>query len=226
MFPLFRCSLALALTLGVAAPVFADPPLEPAACKVRGAKRVLVGRFQFTLEEFKAFKQGNLFATHPPGATPNGRTAHKRATLADLVAAMEASRGNARRPSANGSEDAPRTKIACGPKHIDAWCGIVDDWHYAALLARQMCNSPEIGNGEAYFKADAGYTAFNDSANHHALFEATPSVVATNQNPNIVDDGNIVLEGSCYVCTSRRSVDSATAIPRGPVKAREPAKGD
>lgn len=218
MFNSLRCLLGLALMLGFAAPVLADDPVEPASCKLRGAKRVFVGNFQFTLAELNAYRQTHRFATRPPGASAIARTAYKRATLADLIAAMEKSQRNARLSVANGSEHGPIIGAPIDEKEPDAWCGIVDDWHYSALLARQICNSPQIGNGQAYFKADASYTAFNDKDNHHGSYKAVA-------NQNAVGS-DIVLHGSCYVCTGGRSIGTATAIPRVPVKAREPAKDD
>lgn len=218
MFNSLRCLLGLALMLGVAAPVLADDPAEPAACKVPGAKRVVVGRFQLTLADLNAYKQAHPFASRPPGARANARIAYKRATLADLIAVIEKPQRTARLPGANGSQHGPISGIPVGEKQPDAWCGIVDEWHYSALLARQMCNSLPGGNGQAYFKADPAYTAFNDTANHHTSYKAVASQNAVG--------GDFVLEGDCYVCTSVRSVSTETLIPRDRIKVQEPAKGD
>ena len=213
MFHLFRCSLALALMLGVAAPALADPPLEPAACTVPGAKRLTVGKFQITLQQFNTFKQEHRFPVRQAATRAGPGNACKKTTLANLVKTIGSAPGNTQKTSTGGVK-------------IDLqWCGIVDDWQHVALMAYQSCNTPTLGNGKAYFKADPSYTAFNDSANHHSLFKATPNVAATSQNPNIADD-TIVLEGSCYVCQSGRSVGTSTSVPRDQVKAQEPAKGD
>lgn len=212
---LFRCLLGLALMFGIAAPALADDPAEPASCKAPGAKRVVVGRFQITLAQFNTFKQQHPFPVRQAADRTGAGKICRKTTLANLITAVGDAPGHTQKLASTG-----------GGKIDVQWCGIVDDWHHSALLARQICNSPEIGNGQAYFKADSSYTAFNDAANHHTLFKATPSVVATSQNPNIVDDDTIVLEGSCYVCTSRRSVDAAAALPRNQIKTQEPAKGD
>lgn len=216
MFNSLRCLLGLALMLGVAAPVLADDPAEPAACKVRGAKRVVVGRFQFTLADLNAYRNVHPFATHPPGASATAKAAQKRATLADLIAVVDKPQRTARLSGANGSQHGPISGIPVVEKHPDAWCGIVDEWHYSALLARQMCNSLPGGNGQAYFKADPAYTAFNDTANHHTSYKAVASQNAVG--------GDFVLQGDCYVCTSGRSVGTATALPKDQIKAQEPAK--
>lgn len=207
MFNSLHCLLGLALMLGFTAPALADDPVEPASCKLRGAKRVFVGNFQFTLADLNTYKHAHRFATRPPGARANARTAYKRATLADLIAASEKKGRNAQKVGLPDNES-----------HDEPWCGIVDDWHYSALLARQICNSLPGSNGQAYFQADPAYTAFNDTANHHTSYKAVA-------NQNAVG-GDIVLHGSCYVCTGGRSIGTATATPRIPVKAREPAKDD
>ena len=207
MFNSLRCLLGLALMLGVAAPALADNPAEPATCKAPGAKRVVVGKFQFTLAELNAYRKVHPFATRPPGASAIARSAYKRATLADLIATIEKNGRNAQKISLPNNES-----------HIEPWCGIVDDWHYSALLARQMCNRLPGGNGQAYFKADPAYTAFNDTANHHSSYKAVASQNAVG--------GDFVLQGDCYVCTSGRSIGTATAIPRDQVKVQPPKKGD
>lgn len=203
----FRCLLSLALLLGIATPALADTPFEPASCKVRGAKRIVVGRFQLTVGELNTFKQSHRFAARPPGAKANARTAHKRATLADLIAAINTTPGRTQKTSLPNDES-----------HIEPWCGIVDNWHYAALAAYQECNSPEASNGNAYFKADNSYSGFNDTLNHHALYQPVA-------NLNLADS-DIVLEGSCYVCSSTRSAGTATAIPRSQIKLPTPVKED
>jgi hypothetical protein len=204
-----RCLLGLALMLGVAVPALADPPIEPAACKAPGAKRVTIGRFQFTLQQFHAFKQARPFATHPPGMPAKARTAYRRATLAEMIAASEKSRNSTRKINVPG-----------GSEHHDdgPWCGIVDEWHYMALMVYEHCNSPTLGKGQAYFTADAKYAAFNHTADHHALFKPSSAQNAAGSD--------IVLEGNCYVCRSGRSVGGATAVPREQIRAREPVKGD
>ncbi|GEM_PF-1490559 len=218
MFNPLRCLLGLALMLGVATPALADNPAEPASCKAPGAKRVVVGRFQFTLAQLNAYRNVHPFATRPPGASAITKTALKRATLADLIAVVDKPQRTARLPVANGSEHGPIPGIPVNDKEPDAWCGIVDEWHYSALLARQMCNRLPGGNGQAYFKADPAYTAFNDTANHHSSYKAVASQNAVG--------GDFVLQGDCYVCTSGRSIGPATAIPRDQVKVQPPKKGD
>lgn len=215
MFNSLRCLLGLALMLSVAAPVLADDPAEPASCKVPGAKRVVVGRFQITLAQFNTFKQEHSFPVRQVANRTGAGKMCRKTTLANLITAVGNAPGHTQKAASTG-----------GGKMDVQWCGIVDDWHNAALMAYQSCNDPAQGNGQAYFKADPSYTGFNDAANHHALFKATPSVVASSQNPNIVDDGTIVLEGNCYVCKSGRSVGTATGLPKDQIKAQEPAKGD
>ena len=100
-------------------------------------------------------------------------------------------------------------------RHPDSWCGIVDEWHYAALTARQECNALAGSNGNAYFRANPGYTAFNDPNNHHGLFKLDGR-----------QDSEIVLEGSCYVCSTAVSVGTATAIPREQTLVPTPEKKD
>ncbi|MCC7249053.1 MAG: hypothetical protein IT473_10565 [Lysobacter sp.] len=218
MFNSLRCLLSLALMLGVAAPALADDPAEPATCKARGAKRVVVGEFQFTLAQLNAYRNVHRFATRPPGASAIAKTEHKRATLADLIAVIDNPQRNARLSVANSGEHGPITSVPIDEKGPDAWCGIVDEWHYSALLARQICNSLPGSNGQAYFKADPAYTAFNDTANHHTSYKAVASQNAVG--------GDFVLHGDCYVCTSGRSIGPATAIPRDQVKVQPPKKGD
>lgn len=203
MFNPLRCLLGLALMLGVATPALADNPVEPAACKAPGAKRVLVGTFEVTRTGLSAYMEAHPFALHPPGIRGNARSAYKRATLADLVAVTRKSTAKAR---------------IAGPKHVKIdppWCGIVDDWHYLALKAHEQCNRPGVGNGNAYFVADPIYTTFNHPTNHHGRLLSSAQ-----------HSGDIVLHGNCYVCTSGRSVGTATALPKDQIKAQEPAKGD
>ncbi|MES2672537.1 MAG: hypothetical protein V4673_19240 [Pseudomonadota bacterium] len=200
----YRCLLSFALLLGIASPVLADTPFQPTSCKLRGAKHVFAGKVQLTRDELNTFKQLHRFATHPPGA--NARTVPKKATLADLIAAIN------RTPSGTQRTTLP------GKDHIQPWCGIVDNWHYAALAVHQKCNSQETGNGNAYFKADSNYSAFNDSLNHHVLYQPDAD--------SSLADGDIVLEGSCHVCSSTRSAGTATALPRGQIKLPTPVAVD
>lgn len=202
----FRFMLPLLLMLGVATPAWADTPFEPASCKARGAKRIVVGRFQLTVGELNAFKQTHRFATRPPGAKANARTVYKSATLGDLIAVINRTPARARKSIVPNHETLP-----------DAWCGIVDNWHYAALAAYRQCNSQAASNGNAYFKADNSYTAFNDTLNHHALYQPVANIS--------VADSDIVLEGSCYACLSTRSAGAATAIPRGQIQLPTPVEG-
>ena len=139
----YRCLLSFALLLGIATPALADTPFKPASCKVLGAKHVVAGRFQLTVGELNTFKQSHPFATRPPGANVNARIEPKKATLADLIVAINTTPGSTQKTTLPGK---PR---------IWAYCGIVDNWHYAALAAHQKCNSQETGNGNAYFKADS-----------------------------------------------------------------------
>lgn len=196
----YRCLLSFALLLGIATPALADTPFKPASCKVLGAKHVVAGRFQLTVGELNTFKQSHPFAARPPRAkaNANARTVLKSATLADLIAAINTTPGSTQKTTLPGK---PR---------IWAYCGIVDNWHYAALAAHQKCNSQETGNGNAYFKADSSYSAFNDTLNHHVLYQPVANLSLA--------DNDIVLEGSCYVCSSTGSVGTATAIPRGQIK--------
>lgn len=194
----YRCLLSFALLLGIATPALADTPFQPTSCKVLGAKHVVAGRFQLTVGELNALKQSHPFAARPPrakaNANANARTVLKSATLADLIAAINTT---------------PGTSLP-DKDHIWAYCGIVDNWHYAALAALQKCNSQETGNGNAYFKADSSYSAFNDTLNHHALYQPVANLSLA--------DSDIVLEGSCHVCSSTGSVGTATAIPREQIK--------
>jgi hypothetical protein len=200
----FRCLLSLALLLGIATPAWADSPSEPASCKLRGAKRIVVGRFQLTAGELNTFKQSHRFAEHPPRGTPSARI--KRANLADLIAVISAT------PSRTQKSIVPNQE-----SHIEPWCGIVDDWHYAALAAYQQCNSsPGASNGNAYFKADNSYSGFNDTLNHHALFQPVANLSLA--------ESDVVLEGNCYVCSSIRSVGNATAIPRNQIQPPKPVE--
>ena len=201
-----RFILSLAMTLGIAAPALADPPLEPSACNVRGAKRVAIGSFHFTAGELRDFRLQHPFATQRPGAKANARKECKRATLPELISVIGMTPNKARNIVNSGE----------GPKP-ELWCGIVDEWLYAALQAQQYCNSPSLGNGNAYFKVDASYSDFNNTDNHHLLYKPNASLVHA--------DSDIVLEGSCYVCTVR-SIGTATAIPQDQIKVRTPAKGD
>ena len=203
----FRFMLPLLLMLGVATPAWADTPFEPASCKARGAKRIVVGRFQLTVGELNAFKQTHRFATRPPGAKVNARTAYKRATLGDLIAVINTTPASARKSIVPNHETPP-----------DAWCGIVDNWHYAALAAYKQCNSQGASSGNAYFKADNSYTAFNDTLNHHALYQPVANVS--------VADSDIVLEGDCYVCSTIRSPGTATTTPRSQITLPTPVKED
>lgn len=203
----YRCLLSFALLLGIATPALADTPFKPASCKVRGAKQVVAGRFQLTVGELNTFKQSHPFAARPPGANANARTVLKRAVLGDLIAAINTTLGSTQ-----------KTNLPNDENHIEAWCGIVDNWHYAALAAHQKCNSQGTGNGNAYFKADSSYSAFNDTLNHHALYQPVANLSLA--------DNDIVLEGSCYVCSSTGSVGTATAIPRGQIKLPTPVVVD
>ena len=194
----YRCLLSFALLLGIATPALADTPFKPSSCKLRGAKHVFAGNVQLTLDELNAFKESHPFATRPPGANVNARIAPKKATLADLIVAINTTPGSTQKTTLPGK---PR---------IWAYCGIVDNWHYAALAAHQKCNSQETGNGNAYFKADSSYSAFNDTLNHHDLYQPVANLSLAGSD--------IVLEGSCHVCSSTGSVGTATAIPREQIK--------
>lgn len=203
----FRYLLSLALLLGIATPALADTPLEPASCKVPGARRIVVDRFRITVGELNAFKQTHRFATRPPGATAQARTADKRATLGDLIAVISTTPGSARKSIVPNDENPP-----------DDWCGIVDNWHYAALVAYQQCNSQGASNGNAYFKADTSYDTFNDTQNHHARYQPFANVSLA--------DNDIVLEGDCYICWTTRSAGTATTIPRSQIKVLTPVEED
>ena len=204
----YRCLLSFALLLGIATPAWADTPFKPSSCKLRGAKHVFAGNVQLTLDELNAFKESHPFATRPPGAkdnanaNANARTVLKSATLADLIAAINTT---------------PGTSLP-DKDHIQPYCGIVDNWHYAALAAHQKCNSQETGNGNAYFKADSSYSAFNDTLNHHDLYQPVANLSLAGSD--------IVLEGSCHVCSSTASVGPATAIPREQIKLPTPVVVD
>ncbi len=207
----FRYIFSLALMLGIATPAWADSPVEPASCQAIGAKRIVVGRFVLKAVDVNAFKQAYSFPTHPPGAktNPNARTAYRRATLAELVTTIRKMLGNSTQ----------RVGLPNNENHNPPWCGIVDDWQYAALAAYQQCNnSMGASYGNAYFKADDSYGAFNDTQNHHALYK---QVVNTSHGT-----GDIILEGDCYVCSTKRSVDTATTIPRSQIKVPMPVKED
>lgn len=202
----FRCLLSLALLLGIATPAWADSPFEPTSCKAPGAKHVVVGRFQITVGELNTFKQSHRFAEHPPRGTANARARTKRADLAQLIAVINATPVRTQKSIVPNDES-----------HIEPWCGIVDDWHYAALAAYQQCNSPEASNGNAYFKADNSYSGFNDTLNHHAMYQPVANLSLA--------ESDIVLEGNCYVCSSIRSVGTATAIPRSQIQLPRPVEG-
>ena len=203
----YRCLLSFALLLGIATPALADTPFQPASCKLRGAKHVFAGNVQLTLGELNTFKQLHRFAVLPPGAKANARTVLKSATLADLIVAINTTPGSTQNTSLPNDENG-----------IMAWCGIVDNWHYAALAVHRKCNSPGTGNGNAYFKADSSYSAFNDTLNHHVLYQphANSSLAVS----------DIVLKGSCNVCSSTISVGTATALPRGQIKLPTPVAVD
>ena len=203
----FRCLLSLALLLGIATPAWADSPFEPTSCKAPGTKRVVVGRFQITAGELNTFKQSHRFAEHPPRGTANARARTKRADLAQLIAVINATPVRTQKSIVPNDES-----------HIEPWCGIVDDWHYAALAAYKQCNSQGTSNGNAYFKADNSYTAFNDTVNHHSLYQPVANMSLA--------DSDIVLEGDCYVCSTTRSIGPATTIPRGQIKLPTPLKED
>jgi hypothetical protein len=201
MMTVSRCLLSLVLTLGFAVPALADPPPEPTTCKIPAAKHMAIGRFQVTHGELNDFKMQHVFPARPPGARRHARTAYRRATLAELVAARAKAPGRStqRDSLANG-----------GVKKIYEWCGIVDNWHYAAMKAQDECDSLAGSTGTAYFKADSSYVEFNDADNHHALYSLDASKSQT--------ASNIVLEGSCNICMNTRSTGTATAVPIDPIK--------
>lgn len=205
----FRFMVSLALMLGVSAPALADQAIEPASCKQRGAKRIVIGRFQITAGQLSAYKQAHPFAEQPPRAAGMAvaRSPVKRANLAELLAVVNATPGSAQ-----------KTTVPNQGSHIDPWCGIVDDWHYSALAAYQQCNNPSAGSANAYFKADASYTGFNDALNHHALYKPAASLSQS--------DSDIVLEGDCYVCSTTRTVGPATTLPKDQIRLPTPVKGD
>lgn len=189
----FRFMLSLALTLGIAAPAMADPPLVPPACKLRGAKRITIANFHFTKTDLETYRTQNVILPPMKKRCPPGSN-RRRATLTDVLQPGNPSGGKTQR-------NTPDTNTV-------AWCGIVDNWLYAAKNAYEYCNKSTLGNGNAYFVVTAPST-FNDTDHHHDLYTT-------------YDDG---LTGSCYVCTDVRSTGTATA-PKDQIKLPTPAKGD
>ena len=207
----FRYMFSLALMLGIATPAWADSPVEPASCQAIGAKRIVVGRFVLKASDLNAFKQAYSFPTHPPGGktNANARTAYRRATLAELVATIRRMPGNSTQ----------RVGLPNIESHDAPWCGIVDEWQYAALAAYQQCNnSPGASNGNAYFKVDTSYGAFNDTLDHHARYNQV--VNASHAT------GDILLAGDCDVCSTKRSAGTATTIPRSEIQVPTPVADD
>ena len=190
----FRFMLSLALTLGIAVPAMADPPLIPPACKLKGAKRVTVAYFQFTKTDLETYQTQNPIVSASKKRCPPG-SGRRRATLAEIVGSGRPAAGNAQRS---------------GPGAVNtvAWCGIVDNWLYAAKRAYEYCNSEALGNGNAYFVITSP-TSFNDTDHHHDL--------------TTYDSG---LSGSCYVCTESRIVGPATTLPKEEIKLPTPARGN
>lgn len=191
----FRYMLSLALTLGIAAPALADPPLVPPACKLRGAKHVTVANFQFTKADLETYQTQNPIQSTSKKRCPP-RSDHRRATLAEVIGSGQLATGKTLRTGP-------------GAENSLAWCGIVDNWLYAAKKAYEYCNSSALGNGSAYFVVTSP-SNFNDTDHHHDLYTS-------------YDNG---LVGSCHVCTESRTVGPATALPREQIKLPTPAKGD
>lgn len=151
----FRFMLSLALTLGIAAPAMADPPLLPPACKLKGAKRITVTTFQFSKADLETYQTQNPIVSASKKRCPAGSD-RRRATLAEIVGSGRPAGGSALR-------------TGTGPENVVAWCGIVDKWLYAAKSAYDYCNSSALGNGNAYFVITSP-TNFNDTDHHHDLY--------------------------------------------------------
>lgn len=235
----FRLLLLCALGLPIAFPARADSPVEPAACKTPGARRITIAHFQFSPTELQTFKDN-----HPqPHAVSARRGPARRATLAEAIAAL-------RPPVAQQATPvpAPSARVAVvqqatplpassarvavvathapltvrapigathtpvGPPHDlggDATCGVVDFWLYAAVDAYLYCNAADKGNGQAYFEVTSP-ASFN-AVDHHDQY--------ANFEPG--------LEGSCYVCVpppELKPLEPVTA-PRGAVRTAQPATG-
>jgi hypothetical protein len=156
----FRFMLSLALTLGIAAPAMADPPLVPPACKLRGAKRVTVGNFQFSKADLETYQAQNPIVSASKKRCPAGSD-RRRATLAEIVGPSRPAAGSALR-------------VGSGAENAVAWCGIVDKWLYAAKSAYDYCNSSALGNGNGYFVI-ASPANFNDTDHHHDLYTSYDS---------------------------------------------------
>lgn len=181
------CALLFTCCLTVATPAMADDPVVPAACKLKGAKRVAIGNFTFSPVQLEEFRQRHQFVQSCPAAAKGSSpsAAAQKAKLSDL--------------------------IDTGSRFPPAICGIVDEWHYAAVMAYQHCNSLAASSDQAYFSV-AQPSAFNDAQNHHAQYRFS-------------DPGNLqALSGSCYVCphpSAKPMNDAARSLKEATLK-RQP----
>lgn len=146
----FRLLLPLALGPSIVFPALADPPMLPASCKVMGARRVTVGKFEFTEAQLQDYYNRHFHISAPA----DSHNRQRRATLAEVLRAVQ-------QPSI-------QKLVQPNDPGIVETCGVVDRWLFAAADAYTYCNAPSIGNGQAYFSVSSPNT-FNE-INHHAKF--------------------------------------------------------
>lgn len=178
------CVLAFIGFLAIPAPALADDPFVPPACMVKDAKRITIGSFSFTAAQLQQFKRNQqlIMKSYPDSATLGQSSRQtQKARLIDLIEAD-----------------------SHFPPEI---CGIVDEWHYAAMMAYKHCNSLVIGAGQAYFSITQP-AIFNDPNHHHTRYQQG------------VSGSTQVLEGTCHVClppsprpTKKNSVKPRIAVP-------------